>query len=116
MANHPERVKGYRRSATHFHTCRDRLGRDLSYITSNEVGVPPVGVHSIHDRGSNLASFRRVTAGDTDFVESDEPIPSKGLIVLGTCKHDRPRLEELAAMTDINGGAAVDAIREDLNK
>lgn len=110
MANHPERHKGCSRSATDWHTTVDKLGRTISYITSDEVGVPAIAVCSIRDPRSNVQSFRRVGDMDAAMGEADEPIPSHGLVVLGRHKHDRPSLDEVHAMTDINGAAAVDAV------
>lgn len=110
MTNHPNRRKPGTRSATDWHSTVDKLGRTISYITSDEVGILTIAVCSIHDPHSNVQSFRRRAAGDQAMGDADQPIPSHGLVVLGTHKGDRPSLDEVRAMTDINGGAAVDAV------
>lgn len=113
MANHPNRRKGYGRSSTDWHTCTDALGRKINYITSDEATVISIAVCSIHAPGSNEPSFRRVATGDVAFNESDEPIPSHGLIVLGRSKFDRPSLDDVRAMIDIDGPTAVAAVLAD---
>ena len=111
MTNHPGRVK---RASTKFLTCVDAHGRTISYITSDEPTVIGVGVHSIRDPRGNKPSFRRVGGSDAAMTEADEPIPSHGLVVLGHSKFDRPSLAQVERLTDIDGAAAVAAIRADI--
>ncbi len=116
MTNHPNRRKPRGRATTDFHECHDALGRRISYIVSNEPTVISVGVHSIYDPRGNKPSFRRLADADAVMTEADEPIPSKGLIVLGRSKFDRPSLGEVERMADIDGAAIAAAIRDDIAK
>lgn len=114
MANHPNRRKGYRRSVTNWHSTVDSLGRQVNYITSDEIGVPAAAVCSIYDPASDEPSYRLIwaTGERRSFGEADEPYPAKGLVVLGVDKHSRPGLDEAAALIGIKGHIAVGAVRK----
>lgn len=100
------------RSATSWRKTIDRHGRTVLYITSDECTVPSAALCSIYDPMSDLPSRRMVRDGDgwtrRDFDESDEPYPSHGLIVYGTCKFDRPPLAE-AYCVDRVAAVAIEA-------
>lgn len=117
MANTHHQCKRHRRSVTNWHSTVDTLGRQILYITSDEVGVPSAAVCSINDRSSDEPSYRLIwQRGERKhFGESDEPVPECGLIVLGGDKHSRPDLDETAALIGIKGHIAADAVRRALD-
>jgi hypothetical protein len=100
------------RSATAWHQVLDRYGRTILYITSDECTVRGIGVCSIHDRDSDVVSYRLMADGSHRAMDQDSegPFPERGLVVLGTSKFDRPTLTEVRALTGLHGAAAADAI------
>ena len=116
MTNHPNRRKGYSRSHTQWHSTTDELGRQINYITSDEVDVPAVGICSINDPTSPVSSYRLDwrTGVQQGFDPDEDDTPAKGLIVLGSHKGDRPNLHETTALSDIKGQFAATAVLADL--
>jgi len=100
------------RPATTWHKVIDKYGRTILYITSDECTVNGIGVASIHDRDSDVPSYRLMSDGAHRGMSQDDdgPFPERGLVVLGTSKFDRPTLDEVRALTGLHGSVAVDAI------
>ena len=104
----------YRRSATSWHSAIDRLGREINYITSNEVGVAAVAIARVYDPASREPSCRIVNGERVAFDESDQPYPACGLTVFGRSKFDRPTLKAFANCAFFGAAAVVAAVTADV--
>ena len=112
MANHHNRRKPKGRSATIWHVAVDKCGRTIRYVTSDECTVNAVGVCSVLDPDSDAPSYRLLEDGSRRLLDQDSEgwFPDRGLVVLGTCKFDRPTLGDMRRLTGLRGKAVAEAI------
>lgn len=84
------------RSATTWHQITDGVSRAIQVITSNEVGVPAVGIASVRDLSSTAAPVRLFGPDWADVVAIDpDDVPPPGTVLYGRHKGDRPTIRAM---------------------
>ncbi len=91
------------RSATNWHNITDGASRAIHVITSNEVGVPAVGIASVRDLTSTAPPRRMVGRDwqDQGAIDPDDVPSPAGTTLYGRHKGERPDITDMLAIDPV---------------